>query len=351
MEIERVREIAVETESESLARERASIRKRLRVRKERQRLSGFEKGIVECPECGSRSLEHNDRRGEIVCSECGLVLDEKIIDPGPEWRAFDEDQKNKRARTGPPSTVLIHDKGLSTVIDWRNKDSLGKAISQGDRVKYYKLRRWQRRMRVRNAQERNLAFALSELTRMVSAVGLSKNIHEMAAVIYRRALKQDIIRGRSIEGMVSASLYAACRQANSSRTLDEIADVSRVSTKEVGRTYRVLTQRLKLKLAPSLPMEYVSRFCSKLELPSHIESKVLEELKKERVSGYASNGKNPIGIAATVIYIVARENGFGYRATQRMVAAAADVTEVTIRNNAKILYSEESDVSEAVCAI
>jgi transcription initiation factor TFIIB len=107
-----------------------------------------------CPECGSRQLVHDYERAELVCQSCGLVIDDDIIDRGPEWRAFDPDQWMKRSRVGAPMTLTIHDKGLSTMIDWRNRDSYGKAISYKNRAQLYRLRKWQRRIRVSNATER-----------------------------------------------------------------------------------------------------------------------------------------------------------------------------------------------------
>ncbi len=140
-----------------------------------------------CPECKSRQLVHDYERAELVCQNCGLVIDDDFIDRGPEWRAFDHDQRMKRSRVGAPMTFTIHDKGLSTMIDWRNRDSYGRAISSKNRAQLYRLRKWQRRIRVSNATERNLAFALSELDRMASALGLPRNVRETAAVVYRDA--------------------------------------------------------------------------------------------------------------------------------------------------------------------
>jgi len=222
--------------------------------------------IEKCPECSGKHLVRDYERGELICEDCGLVLDDQFIDQGPEWRAFDVEQGEKRARTGAPMTYTIHDKGLSTEISWKNKDSYGKSIPTRNRAQLYRLRKWQRRIRVSNATERNLAFALSELDRMASAMGLPRNVRETAAMVYRKAVNKNLIRGRSIEGVVAASLYAACRQCNVPRTLDEVANSSRVGRKEIGRTYRFMTRELKLKLMPTRPQDYVQRFCSELKL-------------------------------------------------------------------------------------
>jgi ribosomal protein S27E len=163
-EIEKLREIE-RAEPEKL-------KERTRLKREKEKVDEFEKFTVECPECKSHTLVRDYERAELVCSDCGLVIDENFIDQGPEWRAFDHDQRMKRSRVGAPMTYTIHDKGLSTMIDWRNRDSYGKTISSKNRAQLYRLRKWQRRIRVSNATERNLAFALSELDRMASALGL-----------------------------------------------------------------------------------------------------------------------------------------------------------------------------------
>ena len=299
-----------------------------------------EKDMVECPECGNRNIVHDYERAELICENCGLVLDKDIVDRGPEWRAFDHDQRLKRSRVGAPMTYTIHDKGLSTMIDWRNKDSYGKSISSRNRAQLYRLRKWQRRIRLSNATERNLAFALSELERTASALSLPKNVRETAAVIYRKAVEKNLIRGRSIEGVAAASLYAACRQYKVPRTLDEIGEVSRVSRKEIGRTYRFISRELLLKLVPTSPIDYVPRFCSGLNLKGDVQSKAVEILRQASKKELTS-GRGPTGVAAAAIYIASIL--CGERRTQREVADVAGVTEVTIRNRYKEL-AEELDI-------
>ncbi|MGA2916918.1 transcription initiation factor IIB [Methanoregula sp.] len=293
-----------------------------------------------CPECGGRQLTHDRERAELVCQSCGLVIDDEFIDRGPEWRAFDADQRQKRARTGAPMTLTIHDKGLSTMIDWRNKDSYGRSISSKNRAQLYRLRKWQRRIRVSNATERNLAFALSELDRMASALGLPRNIRETSAMVYRDAVDRNLIRGRSIEGVAAATLYAACRQCSVPRTLDEIAEVSRVSRKEIGRTYRFVSRELGLRLLPTSPMDYVPRFCSGLTLNGEVQSRAVEILRQASERELTS-GRGPTGVAAAAIYIASILSG--ERRTQREVAEVSGVTEVTIRNRYKEL-AEKLDI-------
>ena len=289
---------------------------------------------TKCPECGSEHIIRDYERGELVCGDCGIVINDLQIDMGPEWRAFDSVQTEQRARTGAPMTLTIHDKGLSTEIGWKNKDSYGKSIPTRNRAQMYRLRKWQRRIRVSNATERNLAFALSELDRMAAGIGLPRNVRETAARIYRNAVNKNLIRGRSIEGVVASSIYAACRQCNVPRTLDEIASASRVGRKEIGRTYRFMTRELDMRLMPTSPQDYISRFCSELKLSGETQTKTMEILKKADEMEITS-GRGPTGMAAAAIYIASIMTN--ERRTQREVADVAGVTEVTIRNRYKEL--------------
>ena len=277
-----------------------------------------------------RDYEH----AELICGGCGRIIHDRIMDMGPEWRAFDQEQREKRGRVGAPMTFTIHDKGLSTMIDWRDRDSHGKDLTPKKRAQIYRLRKWQRRIRVSDATERNLAFALSELDRMASHLSLPRNVREAAAVIYRRAVEERLIRGRSIEGVAAASLYAACRECKVPRTLDEIAEVSRVGKKEIGRSYRFIARELLIHLRPTSPIDYVSRFASELGLTGEVQTKAIELLKEATKKGLTS-GRGPTGVAAAAVYIASVQ--CGERRTQRDVAEVARVTEVTVRNRYKEL--------------
>ena len=289
---------------------------------------------VKCPVCGSTHLIKDHSRAELYCEKCGLVIDGEIMDHGPEWRAFDSDQREKRARVGAPMTYTIHDKGLSTTIGWQNRDSYGHTIPTRNRAQLYRLRKWQTRTRISDGTERNLAIALTALDRMSSSLGLPRNVRETAAMIYRRAVRQKLIRGRSIDGVTAAVLYAACRQCNVPRTLEEISSIAQMAKKEVGRNYRNISRKLQLKLLPTTPQDYISRFCSQLKLSNDVQVKTIEILK-HAAGKELTSGRGPTGLAAAALYISSVI--CGERRTQREVAEIAGVTEVTIRNRYKEL--------------
>jgi len=290
--------------------------------------------IQRCPECGGTRLMRDYESAEVVCMECGYVIDMKIADRGPEWRAFDSEQRDKRARTGAPVTFTIHDKGLSTMIDWHDRDIYGKKFSAGQKAQIYRLRKWQRRIRVSDAIERNLAFALSEITKISNNLSLPKSIFETASVIYRKAVKERLIRGRSIQGISAASVYIACRQCGLARTLEEIAKASNVSRREVGRSYRFLVKELGYFIPPIRASQYVSKFSNQLTMQGKVEE-IANRILVTASGLKLTSGRGPTGIAAAASYIASVL--VGERRTQREIAEIAKVTEVTIRNRYKEL--------------
>jgi len=264
-----------------------------------------------------------------VCADCGLVVEEDEIDHGPEWRAFDSNEKDNKSRVGAPTTNMMHDKGLSTNIGWQDRDAYGKSLSSRQRQKMQRLRTWNERFRTRDSKERNLKQALGEIDRMASALGLPDNVRETASVIYRRALDEDLLPGRSIEGVSTASLYAAARQAGTPRSLDEVTSVSRVDKDEIARTYRYIARELSLEIKPADPEQYVPRFASDLELSDEAERRARELLSTAKAQGVHS-GKSPVGLAAAGVYAASLLTN--QKVTQSQVSEVANISEVTIRN-------------------
>jgi transcription initiation factor TFIIB len=303
-----------------------------------------EKGITKCPECGSTYFTEDKTRGEIVCAKCGLIKEDTMIDTSPEWRAFDEEQISRRTRAGAPLTFTKHDKGLTTEIG-RGRGELFK-VTPSKRAQYYRLTKWQKRLV--ESKDRNLSFALSELQRLVSFLGLPKSVHEEVAKKYEQAVDRGLVRGRSMESVIAALLYTVCREMETPRTLEEIAEASGVERREIGRTYRYIARELTMRILPAMPQAYVPRFASMLGLSDKVQARAIRLL--ELAKKYeATSGKGPTGVAAATLYIAAVLEG--EKRTQREIADAIGVTEVTIRNRFKELCEKlglEEEVEKKV---
>jgi len=290
-----------------------------------------------CPECESKRVVRDYEKGELLCSGCGLIIVENIQDMGPEWRAFDAEQKEKKARGGAPMKYMRPNKGLVTEIDQYNRDIRGTKISPKKQAQLYRMRKWHKRVSISTSLERNLVIALSELDRVASSLGLPENIKESAALLYRKAVKEQLIRGRLIESVVSAVIYAICRLRGIPRTLDEISRVSGSEKKEIGRAYRFLKSALKMDVPLTDPSEYVPKFATALKLGGEVQEDAVKLIKKAMKQGLIS-GRGPTGVAAATLYIASAMHG--EKKTQKEVADTAGVTEVTIRNRYRELKKE-----------
>jgi len=288
--------------------------------------------VKKCPECGGINLFWNREKGEIICKDCGLVIEDKMVDFTREWREIEADDAARRRRTGAPMTYTQFDQGLGTEVG--QKTDLFQ-LGGKNRNKFFRLRKWQ--YRISTAIERNLKLALAELKRVASYLKLPKSVEEEAARIYTLAVQRGLVRGRSMESVVSGALYAACRRHEVPRTLDELSEASNIEKKEIGRTYRFITRELGITVLPSNPADYIARFASSLTLSAETQSKAIEILEQAQKAELTS-GRGPTGIAAASLYVSALIHG--EKRTQREVADVAGVTEVTIRNRYKELLEK-----------
>ncbi len=286
--------------------------------------------VKKCPECNSSKMIFDEQRGETMCGQCGLVIEKEMVDLGQEWRQFDEGPK--KGRGGAPLSMQKFDKGLTT-----NIGEISDIYRLGEKriKKYSRLKKWQER--VSTSIERNLRLAMTELRKVASYLNLPNVVKEEASRMYNVVLQRGLVRGRSMESVISACIYAACRTYNIPRTLDEIAATSEVERKEIGRTYRFITRKLNLTVSASNPKDYISRFASVLHLSPKTQNDALKILKKAEISELTS-GRGPAGIAAAALYVAALLNL--EKRTQREVADVAGITEVTIRNRYKELLDK-----------
>lgn len=287
-----------------------------------------------CPECTSKNLVHDYDSGETICGDCGLVIYEQMMDKGPEWRAFTQEEKTSRSRVGMPSSYSIHDKGLSTTISQVDRDAFGRKLPLSTRLQMWRLRKWQIRSRVHSSIDRNLSQAMSELDRLAGKVTISPPVKEKAALIYRKALDKGLVRGRSISAIAAASLYAACRKSGLPRTLREISEASLVDKKDVARCYRLLLHELDFHMPISDPLTYISKIAEKNGVSGKTQGVAIQILRDAR-QNRISSGKDPMGMASAALYIACLQNN--EKITQKDIAEAAGVTEVTVRNRYKAL--------------
>ncbi len=291
-----------------------------------------------CPRCAKNSLLTDDVTGERFCGKCGYVISEKSQESGPEWRSFTQDEHGNKARAGAPTSLTMHDMGLSTIINPMNKDASGKPLTASMKSTIERLRTWDSRSQVHESVDRNLRQALSELNRLKDKLALSDAVIEKAAYIYRKAIEKKLVRGRSISAMIASALYAACRDTETPRTLNDVAEAGNTKRKEIARCYRLLYRELDLKMPVVDPIHCVARISSLLEIAEKTKRYAVKVLKVAK-EHEESAGKDPMGLAAAALYLACVKNG--EEMTQRDIAEASNVTEVTIRNRCKSLKLDQ----------
>ncbi len=281
-----------------------------------------------CPSCGDKKMVTDQDTGELCCGKCGLVVTEKVSETGAEWRSFANDETN-RTRVGAGTSLTMHDMGLSTIIGTQNKDSTGKPLTSAMKSSIERLRTWDSRTQAHSSAERNLRQALNDMDKLKDKLALSDAVIEKAAYIYRKAMEKKLVRGRSIQGLVAACLYASCRNTETPRTLDDIAKGINIRRKDVARCYRLIFRELELKMPVVDPVKGVSRIASIAKLSEKSKRKAVAILERAKKLGIVS-GKDPMGIAAAALYLACISTG--EVKSQKDISIASGVTEVTIRN-------------------
>jgi len=290
-----------------------------------------------CNICKGDRTVTDAESGEVICRNCGIVISDRVLESRPEWRAFTSEEASDRARTGIPSSLARHDMGLSTVIGRANKDASGRMLDVAMRSTMGRLRAWDFRSQAHSSTDRNLRQAFSELDRLRDKLGLSDAVVEKTAYIYRKAQERGLVRGRTISAAIGASLYIACRETGASRTLKDIAQIGNIKRKDLARIYRLVVMELDIKIPLIDPMKCIVRVANKANLSERTKRMAMEIMKAVTKSG-VSAGKDPMGLAASVLYIACLNTGESR--TQTDIADAAGVTEVTVRNRYKSLKSQ-----------
>ncbi len=284
-----------------------------------------------CSECGSNAMLYDEPRGEIICEDCGLVANSVIFSREPEWRAYNSEEERSKVRVGLPTSVL-NNREMRTVIGGKTKDSFGKTLDTATQVKFARLAQTDERIQDRTT--RNLKSALRELKRIKSHLNLADDVSETAVLLYQLALNKDLIKGRSVIGMMSAATYLACRKKNAAITLKDMAEVSNITTKELGRCIRIFLQNININKFSPDPVKLISRLSEHLGLTMYTRKVAIDILTEARDKGLTM-GKIPMSLAAAAIYIASIQTG--ERRTQQQIATPARTTPVTIRNRFKEL--------------
>ena len=289
-----------------------------------------------CPDCGCENIGLDRETGEVTCRRCGLVIEVYAIDDGPEWRAFTEEEREIRSRVGMPPAFSMHDKGLATTIGADNRDASGRMIPPKTRFEMQRLRSRQTSHGYANVVK-NLSQAMGELEKLSDMLAVPNFVKEQAAVIYRKALNKKLVRGRSITAVAAASLYTAIRATKTPRTLKEVAAVSGEKKKVVARYHRLLLRKIDIRMPLTSPLMHVSKIADKVSVSGEV-LKTAVGLLHQAEEKHVSSGKDPRGFAAAALYVASEMVGGGK--TQPELAAAADVTEVTVRNQKRNLCRE-----------
>lgn len=288
-----------------------------------------------CSVCKNGRQIADPESGELVCSDCGLVLSDKVPENRAEWRNFGSESSG-RVRAGPPTSLAQHDMGLNTVIGKTNRDSSGQNIDPSMHSVMQRLRTWNFRSQVHTSADRNLIRAFGELGRQKDKLGLSDAAIDKTAYIYRKALEKGLVRGRSTSAILAAAIYIACREMGVARSLKDIGEINGIKRKVISRSYRMLVQELGMIMPVIDPMKCIAKIANKARLSERSKRMAIDTMKK-LVDTEASAGKGPMGFAATILYLSCMKNDEGV--TQKDIAEAAGVTEVTIRNRIKDLKS------------
>jgi len=291
-----------------------------------QQLTSEEK----CPRCSKKEIITDSTTAEIFCAKCGFVITERVGTQGPE-RTFSDNNTNK-SRTGDRTSLTRHDHGLSTIINPINKDSAGNPLSSSMKSSLKRLRIWDNRSNVNSSVDRNLQKALSELLKMKEKLSLSDAIAEKAAYIYRKALEKKLIRGRSISALIAAALYAACRESGTPRTIKEVSSEINIRRRDLRVSYRMLLRELDMKMPVVDSVQCIARIASQTGMSEKTKRHAIKILKKAEESQSLA-GKDPMGLAASSLYLASLKTG--EKISQKQVALASGVTEVTIRNRCK----------------
>jgi transcription initiation factor TFIIB len=288
-----------------------------------------------CPNCGKKgTFVRDEESGEMVCGNCGFVLSEKEEETGPAFSSSEDG--NPQIASGPPTSIAQPDMGLETVIGRTGRDASGSALSSKMRSSVDRMRVWDRRSQRDPSAYRSMSKAFDEIKTVAAKLSVGEEAIERAAYIYRKAIEKRLTRGRSITQLAAAALYAACRDMQIPRSLKDVAAAGNVSRKGLSRSYRTLVKELDIRMPVEDPIRSLPKIGSAIGVSPQTIRRARQILSRAEAEGVAA-GKDPMALAGAALYIASLIEKEGK--SQVMVAKAAEVTEVTLRNRYKALKS------------
>lgn len=287
--------------------------------------------VIVCPNCGDGQKVTDIESGELICTKCGYVIHERVGDEEQDWSVLAREPASK-LRTSPTS-LARSGMGLSTIIG-RPDRSAGSGLNAAMRSTFDRLRTWD--FRIKGRDERSLKRAFVDLDRLRGMLRLSDAIVEKAAYIYRRAQEQGLVRGRTMRAVMGAAIYIVQREMGISGTLDDIIRATNTKEKDLARAYRILIRELDLKVPMVDPVKCVSRVANKANISERTKRKAMNMIYDVVKSGLAA-GKDPMGLAASVLYVSCVNSG--EVKSQAAIADAAGVSEVTLRKNQRLIIT------------
>ena len=290
---------------------------------------------LQCPECLCSSSITDYNRAELICKNCGLILDDYMIDYSQKSNQSDNND-NKKNKYEKQSIFTSHNLSFNTIIGLENKDSNGNRLSNSKRNKFYKLRKLDQKTKHSSMKAKRLDDSLRNLERMMSYLELSKNVRETSVFIYRKTEQIGLFKGRSIDGISAAIIYTSCKICKVPRSLHEISRIYKLKENEIGKYYKLLNKEFKFNIYPPSPHKFISRFCNDLNLDNDVIFKTSEILERAEKKGLTI-GRNPVSTAAAAVYLASLI--CGCCKTQKEIANVAGITDLGLRNVYKELVN------------
>ncbi|XP_015791881.1 transcription initiation factor IIB [Tetranychus urticae] len=289
----------------------------------------YRKAKIGCREHPDATLIEDYRAGDMICSECGLVVGDRVIDVGSEWRTFSNEKANADpSRVGAAENPLMENNDLSTIIARAEPNSSGEGFKYSSKKQM-------------SSSERSLLNGFKEISDMADKINLAKTIVERANLLFKQVHDSRTTKGRSNDAIASACLYISCRQEGVPRTFKEICAVSKVSKKEIGRCFKLILKALETNVDTITTGDFMVRFCSNLGLSSAIQ-KAATHIARKAVELDIVPGRSPISVAAAAIYMACQDSK-----TPKEIGDIAGVAEVTIRQSYRLMAPRAADLFPA----